>query len=651
MRYPLVKQNGYKSCGPCSLASIIKYYGGNISVDALEEMMMTDKNGTTAYNLVLAAKKIGFDACGMKVDNLDNLKLPLIAHVTINGIYNHFIVIYKVLKDKVLVADPASKIKYITLNEFYKIWNNIVIILTPIKKLPICKTKSIFKYIKKHIKNNLLNIICLIIISIISAFISLIYTLYIKNIVDNMYYTIMSFLSIFILNYFLMCYKQILLLNLNKKISHSITSEINSSLILLPYAYYKNHKIGEVISRYNDINSITLFIEDLISLFITIPIIILFLIFMYLESSILFKYNLIIIIVYVIYGIISSYMLKKDIQNLKVKDSYTNSYLYETLNSFETIKGINIEKDIITKLNDNDLNLKNTLCKVYTKYHIREVILDIINNLGLLIIIFIGFSLYNKNYLLLTSLISFYILYTNLSQPLLSISNIFLSYKDVSIKVRRIQELFHPFTSQTIEDGNIEYRNTLYKVGSKKILDISLKIDKGGKVLIYGPNGSGKSTLVKMLKGYIKGNVFISGKNIESKVDNIVYISKADKLFEDTLYNNLMCSNIKAINELMSLFNLNKNLNTYIEEDGFNLSSGERSKIILMRALLKPFDILIIDEALSEIDISSERKILKYIFNKYKNKTIIVIMHRFNNKDLFNHYIKIGNGKIIKERR
>ena len=648
MRYPLVKQNGYRSCGPCSLASIIRYYKGYLSVDYLEEAMKTDRTGTSAYNLIMASKKIGFDAYGMKVDNLNNLKFPLIAHVTMNGIYDHFVVIYKVLDNKILVADPAAKLKYMTTNEFLSIWNNMVIILNPIKKMPVNKPKCLFKFLKEELKENLSRIIYLIFISNIFSIVSLIYTLYIKNVVDNMEYTLISFLSIFVLNYFLLIYKNILLINLNKNISYSLTKKINNSLIKLPYIYYKNHKIGEIISRYSDINSLNIFVNDMIQFITTIPIIILFLVFMYIESKILFMYNLFVIIVYILYGAISSFILKNDIKNIKAREAYTNSYLYEALNSFETVKGLNIENNIIAKLNNNEMDLKSTLCKVYKKYNIRDVVLDIIHNIGLLFIIFIGFSLYHKKYIELTSLITFYILYTNLSQPLLSIPGIFLSYKESSIKVRRIQELFYPFTSQMIEDGAIEYKNTIYKIGSKKVLDISLKIDKGEKVLIYGANGSGKSTLVKMLKGYIKSNVLISNKKIFSKVDNIVYVSKGDKLFEDTLLNNLMSNDLLMINELMSLFNLNKKLNTYIEEDGFNLSSGEKSKIILMRALLKDFDILIIDEVLSEIDIKSERRILNYIFNKHKDKTIIVIMHRFDNKDLFNHYIKLDNGKITK---
>ena len=87
-------------------------------------------------------------------------------------------------------------------------------------------------------------------------------------------------------------------------------------------------------------------------------------------------------------------------------------------------------------------------------------------------------------------------------------------------------------------------------------------------------------------------------------------------------------------------------LNQLIEENGFNLSGGERQRIVLARTLLLGFDILIIDEGLNQIDISLERKILKNLVWKYSNKTIIVISHRLNNKDLYNKVINLNQGQI-----
>lgn len=85
-----------------------------------------------------------------------------------------------------------------------------------------------------------------------------------------------------------------------------------------------------------------------------------------------------------------------------------------------------------------------------------------------------------------------------------------------------------------------------------------------------------------------------------------------------------------------------------IEENGFNISGGEKQRIILARTLLKSFKVLIIDEGTNQMDINLERKILKNIIKFYKSKTIIFITHRIDNIDLFDHLIELDNGKITK---
>ena len=90
----------------------------------------------------------------------------------------------------------------------------------------------------------------------------------------------------------------------------------------------------------------------------------------------------------------------------------------------------------------------------------------------------------------------------------------------------------------------------------------------------------------------------------------------------------------------------NLGYNKMIEENGFNLSGGEKQRIVLARALLKKFNILIIDEGLSQVDVNMERKILKNIFDKFKDKTIIFISHRLDNLDLFDNLIRVENGVV-----
>ena len=182
--------------------------------------------------------------------------------------------------------------------------------------------------------------------------------------------------------------------------------------------------------------------------------------------------------------------------------------------------------------------------------------------------------------------------------------------------------------------------------------------------MLVGVSGSGKSTLLKIIKKYLKvknNMIFIDNIDINDysneAFSQISYIAQNELLFTDTIYENIDLYRDIGIREILdasslchvnSIFKSDLGLNSMIEENGFNLSGGERQRIILARTILNNSKIVLIDEGTNQLDVSLERKILKGVFEKYKEKTFIVISHRLDNLDLFNHFVKIEGG-LIKE--
>ena len=149
--------------------------------------------------------------------------------------------------------------------------------------------------------------------------------------------------------------------------------------------------------------------------------------------------------------------------------------------------------------------------------------------------------------------------------------------------------------------------------------------------------------------------IFLDGKDInkfssEYLKSKICYVSQKEYLFTDTIENNIKlykkvdekdfkkALKVSMVDKILEKRNIN--LNYILEENGHNLSGGERQKIILARTLLTNKDFIILDETMNEIDILSERKIIKKIKTEY-NKTLVLISHRKDNKDLFNKYVEI----------
>ena len=187
-KYPFVKQEGLKECGVACLLMIIKYYNGYIDIQTLLSMTKTNKEGTTFYHLKNALTEIGFDAEGIKCsfEDLKSKKIPMpcICNITIDSSYKHFVVLYEVGKNYLLIADPAVGIKKINFNSFSQIFNDVVLIAKPIKTIPYIVLNNNYSFIKIILKNTSLFQL-LIIYSIIVTLLSIASSFYFGKLVDN----------------------------------------------------------------------------------------------------------------------------------------------------------------------------------------------------------------------------------------------------------------------------------------------------------------------------------------------------------------------------------------------------------------------------------------------------------------------------------
>ena len=344
------------------------------------------------------------------------------------------------------------------------------------------------------------------------------------------------------------------------------------------------------------------------------------------------------------------------------------SYMVESVSGFETVKGINIESNIIDKFEKKYVNLLKQVFKYENLYFIQNLFKDLINNIGFIIITLVGCILVIDKKIELGTLFTFSALLMYFLEPIKNIINLDQTIKEAKISLRRVLDII-TYENKDIgilnkfTNGDIKFTNLNFSFNDRDYIlkNVNLFIKKGSKVMVVGKSGSGKSTLFKLLMKYYNtenncisiDEIDINNYNKKIIRENILYIGQQEILFNDTLYNNLVfesnnssildISNICCINEIMDS---NLGFNTLIEENGFNLSGGERQRIMLARALLRKFNILIIDEGLSQVDIDMERRILKKMFMRFKDKTIIVISHRLDNLDLFDSVIKLEKGVI-----
>ena len=680
----IVLQEGNKDCGASCLLSVVHYYGGNISKEKIIDMTKTTKEGTTFYNIKEASNQIGLIAKSYKVEEIEKIKeitSPFICQVSKNSSM-HFIVVYKVNNNKLLIMDPAIGKVIMDIFDFNNIWTGYIMILEKVGILPDYKnTKCLNKEIIKVLTSNKKIIIFIIILSIIVTLLSCLISLYSQIILDKVIDTEINNLIVITIAFFiLLIIKNItnyirnhLLIYLNQKLDIKILLTAFTKVILLPYNYYKNRTSSEVLSRINDLSNIKTFISKLI---VTILLDLLLLVAAIIVISNINKQilniYLLVDLLYLLIIIIFNKKIKYQTVRVQEEVAQTNKNIIEAVNNFEAIKGLNIEDKIIYKFTKDYTSLLNTKYHIDKQNNIIVLLKDNIMDISILLTNFYILKEIMNNSMTVGDYITISFMTNYLIYPVRNIIDIIYDYHYVKSSITRANNLLEVSSEKINEkevldiNGNIKITNLKYTYNNKNIIlkNINLFIKDKDRVLLLGSSGSGKSTILKLLYKYLEAdrktiyinNYDINDYSLSDIRKNITYISQNEQLFNDTIRNNILLnrdiSEIDYLNicKILHIDDIVKdNVLGYdylIEENGINISGGQRQRIILARGLLKSSKIIMIDEGLNQIDIKLEREILQDIFTYFHNKTFIIVSHRRDNNDLYNRIIKIKDGEV-----
>jgi len=383
----------------------------------------------------------------------------------------------------------------------------------------------------------------------------------------------------------------------------------------------------------------------------------------------MFFISLVVLICYILIFIVSKHFLNEKTEKFYEEKASMTSYMFESINGFETVKGLNVEDSVIKKFENKYVKYLKKIVNLDNFINNQNLVKEIVNSISEVIIIYYGILLVVDGTITIGTLIAFNSISMFFFSPIRNIISLDLSIAEAKKAIKKVYEMFEIKEDKLINkevNGNIKINNLsyIYNYDNKVLKNINLNIKQGEKVVIAGRSGSGKSTLLKIIMKYyeVKREKIIIGNDDINDIGNIrssvSYISQNEILFTDSLYNNINLDNndsIKFTNVVKDCYvdeiiKDNKlGYNMVIEENGFNISGGQKQRIILSRALLSKFNILLIDEGLNQIDVSLERKILKNIFSRYQDKTIIFVSHRLENLDLYDHLIELENGLIKKD--
>lgn len=644
MKSYVVRQEDEADCGACCLLSILLYYGGYMPLELIKVDTLTNKNGTNFYNIKVAANRYGLDVTGRKQLKISG-NVPCIAQVNIKGLF-HFVVIYKITDKSLLLMDPSKGLVKVNLDDFYKVFTGYTLEFTPTSAVIYYKPKSLFiNCLKDAFLSNIKVISLLLVVSLIVVFLSLYSTSMIEIVINNRNKLYIYFFIFMILLKVLFCYlENILIAHLNKNINNKITFSYLEHLFFLPFKYLQLKKKGDLINRLQDLNGI----KDYFSVGIVESVI--NILYILVSSIILIKINLKLFMLLLFFSIlylpIAIYKSKKiyyEIEKMIENDNELMDDLVSGINNLWTIKILNKSKFVLKNINEK-LHTGYFSHFLFDKKRARN---DLLNNFYESIS-FAGLIIFgNLLNVKLSLLVVFIFIYNYFSSGVKFFLDFIPNYLYFKSTYQRINSLFYleKEKDEGIKwvNGDITISNLSFSYDLKNIFDnFNLFIPMGSKILLKGVNGSGKSTLLNILfkiTDKYSGLITINNHNLKeinfNEVrNNISYVSQNDSLLPGTIlynilldedYNDLRFRRISSLLYLDKIINNKVNgINTVIRD---NLSGGEKQRIILARALYKKFDVLLLDEALSEVDYHFRTKIVSNINNYYKDKTIIMVSH------------------------
>ncbi len=694
-KYYCIKQKELKDCGCACLATISKQHGLKVPIYKIRELAKTDKQGTSAKGIVEASKELGFSAkvfmASKKEDIYDNIPVPAIAHVIMNKSYEHFIVIHKITDKYILVADPAQGIIKYTPDEFFTIWTGVIIVLAKTAEFRKGKDgESIFKKFWELIKPQkglLINIfLSSILITILGVIGSFYFQFLLNTVIPNDLKSTLNIFSIglIILTIFSVlttAFRKQLLLHFSQKLDVPLMLGYYDHILNLPMSFFQTRTVGEVISRLDDAYKIRNAISGAtLTVMIDGFMVIIGGISLYYESSYLFLITLAPLILYLIIVFIFRKSIESNNRETMQSQAELTSYLVQCLNGVETIKSFNGESEISLNVEKKFVKFMKDIFNLGTVNNIQSTLKGGVKAIFGIVILWIGTMQVLDGNISIGTLLTFNALLAYFLNPIENMVNFQSTLQSAIVSAQRLEEIIGTAIEKAEGEknklnpvnlkGSIEFKNINFRYGNRKlILDrINIKANKNEKIALVGESGSGKTTLSKLLMNFYKvekGEILINGLNIndinlEVLRDRIAYISQETFLFNATIMENLRFGNEHASYETIIegckkaqihdfINSLPLRYDTLIEENGSNFSGGQKQRLSIARAIIKNPDILIMDEATSNLDSITEKAISDTMEEFMKDKTSIIIAHRLSTIKNCNKIYVLEKGKVVEE--
>ena len=700
MRYTYIKQHDATDCAAACMAMVCLHYKKETTITRLRDMMGTDLKGTNLIGLSKCAEKLGFMSQAVRVDKegfLSKYTLPAIANVVTKEGLSHFVVVFKITKEHVIIGDPAKDILKVPIDEFYKNFTGALLLLRPNQEFAggrLKGTKVFHRYVGlllPHKKLFIYTIIASLLITLLGIVSSLFNNIIYDEILpyqqkDVLKIMLLVFLGISLTSTIVSFVRQWILIHLSMKIDIPLMLGYFEHIYKLPMKFFASRRTGDITTRFSDAFTIKdIFTNIALSLIMDISMAVITGVILFQMNPKLFAIILFMTVISILLVFIFKQPYKKINEEQMQQASILNSEIIEGLRSVETIKGNANEDVTLEGIEKEYIKSLRISYKEGMLSNIQSTISSVISGLGNLVLLYTGISQVINADLTLGSYMAFTTLAGYFMEPVSNLVSLQLSIQEANISMIRISEILDYEREigmdegsdennlyQEIDkiDGEINVSNVTFAYGNRKpaLKNVSFTIQKGKKVALVGSSGSGKSTMAKLLLKYYEpqeGEITIDGVDIQEYRNDslrraISYVPQNIELFSKSIYDNIRVSRQSATLEEVKeaakaadahefIKRLPMQYYTYLEEAGNGLSGGEKQRIALARAFLKENEFYIMDESTSNLDFATENIIFDMIYNKFRNKSMLIIEHRLATVKNCDVIIVLDKGEIVEQ--
>jgi ABC-type bacteriocin transporter len=670
-----VKQRDRSDCGAACLASVTMYYGLRLSVSRIRQYAGTSQRGTSIHGLLEAAERLNFQARGARVKEtpLSSIPLPAIFHLVLENDMQHFVVVYKIKKSRIVLMDPGlGKIISQSSEAFKKSWSGVIILLIPSEQFRQGdERKTIVNRFWQLVQPHRSILLQALLGAMLYSLLGLSTSVYVQKIIDfvlpdanTQLLNILSIGMIILLSFkiFTGYFKSLIVLRTGQQIDSRLILGYYKHLLDLPQRFFDHMRVGEIISRVNDALRIRIFINDVaLNLVVCALTVMLSICAMFIYSWKMALLMLFTIPVYLLIYWFSNRVNSKWQRKMMERSAALESQLVESIQGISTIRRFESSAFFMLKTEKRFVPLMQAMYNSGRTGLILSNVSEWVTSLLTIIILWWGTYLVIDQKLSAGELLSFYTLTGFFAAPVQALIGSNKPMQDALIAADRLFEIIDLETEKEAGPGleierfraaGLVFNDVYFSYGPGRAVFTGLNIHilQNQITGVIGESGCGKSTLLALVQKFYSpdhGTILLGDVDIQYLSNHIVRqeivaVPQHTDLFQGNIISNIALGEEEP--DLERIFVICRRLGlhdfiaglparylTVIHEQGLNLSGGQQQKLGIARALYRNPAILILDEATSALDPESERKVQETLrWYHGKGTTIIVIAHRLS---------------------